>query len=246
MNRISTRSALAVLLSLAFSGQVFAASSATWDINPVPLGTNIVDGFLLPFGPTGAVIGNLDGFVANDLVMNTTSDWTATLLQVNLTSGSIWQEPDDTATVTWNGATLGKPNPAFYTLATLASSEFDSYMTGGDGTGSTASIGGACADISPNPCPLQFDSSGIDITWNSLGQEAGDIGIFSIARVTLSPDAQGSWLVKFTVAGFPTAIETSGVVVNGALVPEPASLSLLSLSGLGLLRRRRDRCGDEI
>ncbi len=237
MKHIPTLSTLACVLGLFLTVHPASANTASWSSSSVPLGTNIVDGITFPFVPPGPVIGNLDGFIVNDLIMNTTIDWTATFLQVNLTSGSIFQEKEGFGQ---NGVTLGQTDPNGFSF--LPSSEFDSYIFDPHGG---AQIQSACAAI--GPCPhTQFDTSTIDISWNSAGADTSDLGIFSIARVTLSPDANGTAFVASLVSGAASRVETDFLIQNGHIVPvpEPASVLLLGLSGLGLMRRRSCRGGE--
>ncbi len=212
-----------------------AAVTASFANIAVPAGVNIVDGFTLPFGPPGAVIGNLDGFVANDLTVTTTTDWTAAAMVIDLSSGSIWNEPDDAGAIVYNGTTLGPNNAAFYPA--LPSSEFDTHTdSNGDGDTTTA-IAGAGGDA--GGVLQQFDTARIDFSWNSLGGDTNDIGANALGRYTLSGDANGTLTLAVTEAGSANAFLFNFPIVAGVVAPEPASLALMGLGGLAALRRRR-------
>ncbi len=224
-----------VVAAVGFVANPASAAVTAWFTNiAVPNGVNIVDGFTLPFGPPGAVLGNLDGFVANDLTVTSTTDWTAAAIVIDLSSGSIWNEPDDAGAVVYNGTTLGPNNPAFYPA--LPSSEFDSYLDS-NGDGSSIAIAGAGGDA--GGILQQFDTARIDISWNSLGGDTNDIGANALGRFTLSGDANGTLTLAVTEAGSPEAFLFTISIVSGIIFPEPASLALMGLGGLAALRRRR-------
>ncbi len=65
-----------------------------------------------------------------------------------------------------------------------------------------------------------------------------------IASIGLSPDAQGT--ITGTVADFdlafagtPQAISTSWTIIDGAIVPEPVTMTLLAIGGIGVLLRKK-------
>ncbi len=74
---------------------------------------------------------------------------------------------------------------------------------------------------------------------NSAGGATAYTSGVNYLKFTLSPDASGNIAIDFVKAGTDPQHEGD---INGfqiQAVPEPASLSLLSLGGLALLRRRR-------
>lgn len=185
----------------------FTATQATISLPtiapvPIPAGVPITDG-------GGAT---LDGYVSHDIIVNTTTDWIATALLIQLDSGSIYQEKEG---VGYNGITLGQPDPALFGL--FPSSEFDSYVFDPHGA---AAFTGAAGDVGGNS--KQFDSNRIDVTWNSAGSDRLDIGPSHVSRITLSGDAQGTWSMAYVEAFNPNALRLyQQPIINGQMVLAP-------------------------
>ncbi len=170
---------------------------------------------------------SLAGYRTYDLVVNTTSDWTAAAMLLELTQGDIFQHV--------NGDANGLP-PIEVVISILGdeSLRYDTFVTNPDGTdlGSGVGIAGGAGDVGGNG--FTFSTTELDVTWFSPGSDTNDIGDSKIARITLSNDAQGTLLLAITEAGTPN-LERFEITI----VPEPATLGLFSLAGLAMLRRRR-------
>ena len=165
----------------------------------------------------------LVGFITNDLTINVDSDWTAAALLTSLSSGSIYQDAF--------GGDVDPPSAAIIGL--VPSAEWDTYVTN---PGGGASAAGAAGDVGGDV--QEVSTTELDISWNSPGADTDDIGVISIARITLSDDANGSLTYAITVAGDAGKTTITLPIVNGVITPEPASLALLGLGGLAVLRRR--------
>ena len=120
--------------------------------------------------------------------------------------------------------------------------EFDSRIA----TGVFAS-GSSPADVSKESAPATEDlylptvAAGNDlirITWWT--QSITETGNLDLAMVTLADDAGGTWSFRAfdENSAEDPAIDIGGDIVDGALVPEPATM-LVMLGGLGVLLRRR-------
>ncbi len=196
MHPITMRLApFAAIIALNLPAALASANTVSWVNVPIPAGTAVTA------GSSGAT-GSLDGFRSFDLTLSTTGDWEAAALLIELAGGQIFQEAEGGG---FNGTTLGQPNPSL--LGVFPSSQFDTHIFDPHGGAVIAGAGGdAGGDIQ------QFDSAEIDISWASAVADTADVGTFSIARITLSDDAQGTVSISFTAAdvGKPiTAISSS-------------------------------------
>ena len=158
--------------------------------------------------------------VANALIADGEgADWTSAGLRINLTSGWAYQNASGSD---------GAPSSAFINF--VPELEFDTYVgIIDDGTAGIVSH----SPFFPGPLSLDAPQINVGIWWNT---DTGDLGPAQIAMITLSPDAAGTWELITSFAG--GQLQSSGVVVNGAIIPEPVSLVLFGLGGLAMLRRR--------
>jgi hypothetical protein len=222
MKHITARILTAMCAITLASGPAMGENIAKFAPVPIPAGTVINN----PNSSPGA--GTLDGFHSYDLILNTDDDWGAAALLITLSSGQFYQEGEGFGA---NGVTLGQPDPAGFGV--LPSSEFDTYIFDPHGG---AGYGGPALDLGGDV--LQFDTNEIDISWYSNGTDVADIGRFSIGRFTWSGDTNGTIAFYGVTADYQNNISAEFNIING-VIPEPASLSLLCVGGLGLLRRRR-------
>ncbi len=116
----------------------------------------------------------LTGFRTFDLQVTTNDDWTATAFLLELSRGSIYQDP--------RGTNLAPPPGAFGAFPAL---EFDTYVTA---NGNPTMILGGAGDVGGNW--LQFDTTELDIAWGDIPDN--DVGTVVIGRVTLSNNAAGN------------------------------------------------------
>jgi hypothetical protein len=138
----------------------------------------------------------LVGFVTQDLMVTTTTDWGTAQILATLTAGTIYQDP--------NGNDF-KPNPLLF--PNFPALEFDTYL---DGNGQQPGIAGQAVDLGGDV--QEFSANHLDITWYNT--TLNDTGTFSIGRFTLSDDAVGSWTMMITsVGGFQANYQ--GLIDNG-------------------------------
>ena len=165
---------------------------------------------------SGAASPGPDGHVVNDIVVTSADNVGGQQLVVNLTAGTINQSDF--------GSDL-PPNAALFTaFPNLPNDTF---------------VGG----MAPDSAAL-MSTTNIDITW-APGGGVNVLGTNTLARVTLSNDAAGSWRLVSTERGAADVdIPLSDGLIGGgvmSIVPEPATiaLSLMCLVGLvGFTRRR--------
>lgn len=182
----------------------------------IPTGTDIVDGIIYPGGTTGAVLGDLDDYVCQDLIADTTEEWTGAAILIELTAGSIYQELAGSVPVTggikyYNGQTN---SPPFSTIFTdLPSSEYDTYI---HSTGNSVTIQGAGGDVGGDT--YQFDDAEIDVTWSSFTAPSGEN---YIGRFTFSDNATGTFSLMVTQADDTSSYVVTGTISSGVMSFDP-------------------------
>lgn len=218
MNRL--KHLFAVLLVVIFTAAAsFAQVTFELVTVPIPPGTQIVDGILFPAGTPGPVLGTLDGYKCQDLVVETTQDWTIAAMLIELSNGSIYQELEGIVAAEggykfYNGQTTKLPDATLF--PTLPSSQYDTYV---HGNGLQASFNGAAGDVGGDG--LQFDATQIDAAWSGPFESTDDIGSVALGRFTLTGDAAGIWRLVITQKGDLNGIVVTGTVVNGELQFDP-------------------------
>jgi len=146
-------------------------------------------------------------------------DWTAAVLVIDLATGSIHNGAPDSM----------RPQDGFWGF--FPDLQWDTWV------GTVPSNAPGANDVGPlgagdlgSPV-LSMAGQLVSVTWG--GTSTAETGPTQIANITTTNGAQGTWQLLTSFAG--------GLVVQsgGAWpVPEPASLGLISLGGLAVLRRR--------
>ena len=191
----------------------------------------------------------LNGKVANllSIVVPPGFDWTNAEI-------SIRRNPGNNGTV-YNAAggvdTVAAPVPAFWTTPGFRHGPYDTLVQSkGDSTADLVA-GRAPQDGPGQPIGLGSNSvppgTGdappnviVSIAWGNTRETPPDDGPFTIGRFTLSNDFQGTFIGNiFTSEALAVPQPFGGLVVNGALVPEPTGIGLLLGASALVLRRRR-------
>jgi hypothetical protein len=164
------------------------------------------------------------GSVKNDLFVSTDTDWTNNTITLYLTSGS-FIDPD---------------------TAPFGADVYQNFGPGFDNDlGSWLTVPGEYPGVSPAaPTVIYFNgddpSNPNDTHYFDWFDTAfnGPVTDQLAARLFLSDDAQGEWMT-WVLEGSENK-KFYGTIVDGAMVPEPASLLVLGAgAGLAVLRRRR-------
>ena len=157
---------------------------------------------LVPVDNTSELIG----YVTQDIVITTTTDWLGAQLVVTLDQpGGIYQDP-------MGSANPQSPAPAFF--GAFSSLEFDTYVSNGV-LGESVSTTGA-VDLG-GPANAIFDENHISIAW--YASDIDDVGELALARVTLADTATGTW--QFLATAYPAEgpkVLTAGAIEDGVLL----------------------------
>jgi len=162
------------------------------------------------------------GTVANNLIADGEgTDWTAAVLVIDVSgsSGSIHNGAPDSM----------RPQDGFWGF--FPDLQWDTWV------GTVPSNAPGANDVGPlgagdlgSPV-LSMAGQLVSVTWG--GTSTAETGPTQIANITTTNDAQGTWQLLTSFAG-GLVVQSGGVWP----VPEPATLTLLSLGGLAVLRRR--------
>lgn len=180
-------------------------------------------------------VAALAPYTTQDIKIDFTGQVTGFQLIINLTQGSIYQDAAGSAVA-----------PTAMFVGFVPSLAYDTFVAFGGPTDDTKAgayaLGGGAVDLG-GAAGAVFTTAAINQAWNAAPGVIVNSGEdFTIARISLSDDAQGSWKLLASAGGEISKYESSDYqIVDGQLivVPEPATLSVLALGGLALIRRRR-------
>ncbi len=141
---------------------------------------------------------------------------------ITLTGGTFYQNA---------GNDTNPPNPVFFGVPGFEDSEFTSFYTTHLGYPNVSGIPGVSPGFASGPNDTATTLNA-DWFWTPDGNDYP--GTFTIARFTILDPAPG----YLAVGDMQIGTSNVGVIPFTFSVPEPASLALLALGGLALIRRR--------
>ncbi|MEZ6193806.1 MAG: PEP-CTERM sorting domain-containing protein [Phycisphaerales bacterium] len=142
-------------------------------------------------------------------------DWTGGVILVELTQGSVYNGVPDS----------NQPQNFFWAFPGFEHLQWDTWFgIPGDGTNGMA---GGAGDLGGGP--LEIGPTVISATW--FNTALNDTGPVRVGNVSVTDDAVGAWKMILSFAN-GTLVYSEGVIP----VPEPASLALLGVGTLALMR----------
>jgi len=178
-----------------------------------------------------SISGAPTGFQTYDLVATTGSDWTQSQCLTNLTSGSFYQD-------TW-GSNVSPTHMFVGAFPTLAFDTFGSSPGSFPQAGDLVPSDNLASDFPGHGASASCSATLIDLTWYDT--EASGAGTFTTMRMTVSTAAAGTFLIKVSDLDNPGFVVFEGAIADGvvSIIPEPATMTLLVLGGIGMIARKR-------
>lgn len=154
----------------------------------------------------------LAGYHSSDLLVTTPdSDWTSAAILLELSAGSIYQDP------------FGADLPSHPFVAELFPTvEFDTSVGVPGG-----SIAGGAIDLEGSSGSAEVSTSRLDVTFFNFDKT--DLGTFPIGRITLSDDAEGSWsLISLTADR--QRVDLIGTITKGVMAVDAEASAAAALA----------------
>ena len=164
--------------------------------------------------------------VVNQMLVDTDTEFLSAYLHIELSAGQCYN--------TASGGGDFEPDPVF--VGFIPDLAYDTYLADPDGYPDLAKVPSAPAGVN-NTMSTLIDASWYDDPNYPNGPGTG----FRIAQLVFTPDAQG------TVSGLLFDRDSAGngvdlvgwSVVDGYIVPEPATMALLASGGICVLLRKK-------